>query len=396
MTTLTNGRIFDGKTVHADAGLRIANGRVVELFRGRAVDGEPTLDLQGRLLAPGLVDLQVNGGGGVLFNDAPTVETLRTMAAAHRRFGTTGLLPTLISDTPEAMTLAVEAVGAAIDAGVPGILGIHLEGPFLNPAARGIHAERHLRPLTEVDLEWLCALPDRLPGGRVLLTVAPEIAGPAAIRRLADADLVVFGGHSAATYDEVRAALDAGLRGFTHLFNAMSPFTSRAPGMVGAALEDRDSWNGLIADGHHVHPASLAVAVRAKRRGRSVLVTDAMATVGAPGATFDWDGRTVTASDGCCRLPDGALAGSDLGMLRAVRNIVDYAAVDLEEGLRMASTYPATALGLDDELGRIRPGSRANFIELDAALNVRRSWIDGELADYGIADESGEEPRWKS
>ena len=389
--TLINARLFDGESVRDGMSLRIANGRVAEVVATPARPDRQALDLQGRLLAPGLVDLQVNGGGGVLFNDAPTVETLRTMAAAHRRFGTTGLLPTLISDTPDTMEQAVEAVGAALCAGVPGILGIHLEGPFLNPAARGIHAERHLRPLADADLEWLCALPGRLPGGRVLLTVAPETAGAEAIRRLTGAGVIVFGGHSAADYDTVRAALDAGLRGFTHLFNAMSPFTSREPGMVGAALEHGASWNGLIADGHHVHPASLAVAVRAKRRGHSMLVTDAMATVGAPGATFEWAGRTVSATDGCCRLPDGALAGSDLDMLRAVRNIVDYAGVDLEEGLRMASAYPAAALGLDDELGRIRPGSRASFIELDAALNVRRSWIDGEMADY-----TWEEPRWKS
>ncbi|MEJ2401337.1 MAG: N-acetylglucosamine-6-phosphate deacetylase [Xanthomonadales bacterium] len=391
MSTLVNGRVFDGESIHDHAGLRIADGRIVERFTGPADDGEPALDLQGHLLAPGLIDLQVNGGGGVLFNDAPSVATLRTIAAAHRRFGTTGFLPTLISAPPEAMEQAVEAVREALAAGVPGVLGIHLEGPFLDPAARGIHAERHLRPLREDDLEWLCALPGRLPGGRVLLTVAPETVGPDAIRRLDRAGVVVFGGHSAARYAAVRGALDAGLRGFTHLFNAMSPLTSREPGMVGAALEDAGSWVGLIADGHHVHPASLAVAVRAKPRGRSVLVTDAMATVGAPGARFDWDGRTVTARDGCCRLPDGALAGSDLDMIRAVRNIMRFAALDRDEALRMASAYPAAALGVDGELGVIRPGCRASFIELDAGLNVRRSWIDGEMADY-----TGEAPRWKS
>jgi N-acetylglucosamine-6-phosphate deacetylase len=391
VSILINGRVFDGESVHDDANLRIANGRVVELFSGSVDDGEQVLDLEGHLLAPGLIDLQVNGGGGVLFNDAPSVDTLRTIAAAHRRFGTTGLLPTLISEAPETMARAVDAVGEAIASGVPGVLGVHLEGPFLDPAARGIHAERHLRPLRDDDLEWLCALPGRLHGGRVLLTVAPGTVGPDAIRRLDRAGVIVFGGHSTAGYDTVRGALDAGLRGFTHLFNAMSPLTSREPGMVGAALEDAGSWAGLIADGHHVHPASLAVAVRAKPRGRSVLVTDAMATVGAAGASFGWDGRTVTARDGCCRLPDGALAGSDLDMIRAVRNIVRFAGVDLEEGLRMGSAYPAAALRLDGELGGIRAGCRASFIELDASLNVRRSWIDGEMADY-----TGEEPRWKS
>jgi len=391
MTVFTNGRIFDGERIHDSASLRIAEGRVVDLFSGAPSDGDRIIDLQGRLLAPGLVDLQVNGGGGVLFNHAPTVDTLRTMAAAHRRFGSTGFLPTLISDTQATTERAVEAVADAMAGGVPGVLGIHLEGPFLNPAARGIHAERHLRAPADEDIEWLCALPARLHGGRVLLTVAPEIVGPAAIRRLADAGLIVFGGHSAAGYDQVRAALDAGLRGFTHLFNAMSPFTSREPGMVGAALEDAGSWIGLIADGHHVHPASLAVAVRAKPRGRSLLVTDAMATVGAPGARFDWDGHTVTAADGCCRLPDGTLAGSDLDMIAAVRNIARFAGIDRLEALRMASAYPAAALGLEGELGAIRPGARASFIELDDALNVRRSWVDGQ-----VADDAQEEARWKS
>lgn len=390
---IVNARVFDGDRILENCSVTFDRGRVTAVEQRPADTRSCThrWDLAGGLLAPGLVDLQVNGGGGVLFNDAPTVDTLRTIAAAHRRFGTTGFMPTLISDTPETTARAVDAVAEAIEAQIPGILGIHLEGPFLNPAARGIHAERHLRALTESDLAGLCALPGRLHGGRVLLTIAPETVAPDAIRRLDAAGVIVFGGHSAARYETVRAALEAGLRGFTHLFNAMSPFTSRAPGMVGAALEDTESWAGLIADGHHVHPASLAVAVRAKRRGRCMLVTDAMATVGAPAATFDWDGRTVTAVDGSCRLPDGALAGSDLDMIGAVRNIARFAGVDLEEALRMGSLYPAAALRLENELGRIRPGYRASFVELDAALNVRRSWIDGEALDY-----TGEEPRWKS
>jgi len=374
---VTNGRIFDGEAFQDGMTVQIENGRITEVSSRSPVSDGPVHDLDGRLLAPGFIDLQVNGGGGVMFNDAPTVETLRTMAAAHRRFGSTGLLPTLISSTRETMHQAVEAVRTAIDEDVPGILGIHLEGPFLARERRGIHDEGKLRPIREDDLDWLCSLND-FP---VLLTIAPEAVGGDAIRRLAGAGLAVFAGHSMATCEQTREALDAGLRGFTHLYNAMAPFTQREPGIVGAALEDRASYAGLIADGAHVHPAALAVAAAAKTPDRIVLVTDAMATVGAPGTSFDWDGQAVTVVDGSCRLPDGSLAGSNLDMLSAVRNAIRFMHIDLGQALRMASANPAAAIGLDHELGHLRPGYRACLVELDDALNLRGSWIDGRRFD---------------
>ena len=375
--TITNGRVFDGSTFRDGLTVRVRDGRIVEVSTDPVRPGETAHDLEGRLLAPGFIDLQVNGGGGVMFNDAPSVDTLRTMAAAHRRFGTTGLLPTLISGSRETMREAVAAVRTAIDEGVPGILGIHLEGPFLAPERRGIHPGSRLRAMRDDDIDWLCSLRD-IP---VLLTVAPETVGSDAIRRLADAGLTVFAGHSMASYDQAKDAMGAGLRGFTHLFNAMAPFTQREPGIVGAALEDRDSYAGLIADGAHVHPAALAVAAAAKTPDRIVLVTDAMATVGAPGASFDWDGQAVTVIDGSCRLPDGSLAGSNLHMLDAVRNAVRYMRVDLGQALRMASANPAAAIGLETELGDLRPGCRASLVELDDALNLHGSWIDGRRFD---------------
>lgn len=377
--TITNGRVFDGSAFHEGLTVRIENGRIADISTATATTGEPVHDLEGRLLAPGFIDLQVNGGGGVMFNDAPTVATLRTMAAAHRRFGSTGLLPTLISSSTATMHEAVEAVRTAIDEGVPGILGIHLEGPFLAPERRGIHDESKLRRPGEDDLDWLCSLND-IP---VLLTVAPETVGSGAIRRLAAAGLTVFGGHSKASYAQTREALDAGMSGFTHLFNAMAPFDQREPGIVGAALEDRESYAGLIADGVHVHPAALAVAAAAKSPDRIVLVTDAMATVGAPGARFDWNGEPVTVSDGSCRLPDGSLAGSNLDMLGAFRNAMRHMRADLAGALRMASANPAAAIGLDHELGHVRPGYRASLVELDEALNLHGTWIDGRRFDAG-------------
>ncbi|MBT8041436.1 MAG: N-acetylglucosamine-6-phosphate deacetylase [Gammaproteobacteria bacterium] len=376
--SLNHARVFDGETFLDDCDVVIEEGRISAVGRRQSAGGSAQAqDLEGRLLVPGLVDLQVNGGGGMLFNDAPSVETIRNIGAAHRRFGTTGFLPTLISDTPEKTRQAVDAVRQAIEQGVPGVLGIHLEGPFLAGERRGIHDESHFRALDDSDLELLASLDN----GVVLLTVAPEKIGPQAIERLVRAGVVVFGGHSAASYDEARTAFEAGMSGVTHLFNAMSPFAHREPGLAGAALEDRYSYAGIIADGHHVHPAALAIAASAKTTDRLCLVTDAMATVGSLRPTFDWYGHEVTAVDGCCRLPDGALAGSDLDMLSAVRNAMRFMRADLGEALRMASTNPARALGLGQELGRIRRGYRACLLELDEGLELRRSWCDGEAME---------------
>lgn len=377
-----NGPVFDGQQVLDDVAVMVSGGKVEAIVSNKELESSgkqsgQKIDLQGRLLAPGLIDIQVNGGGGVMFNDAPTVETLRTMGTAHRRFGTTGFLPTLISADAGTMQLAIAAVAQAIEEDVPGVLGIHLEGPFLNPVKRGIHDAAKFKRLDQQAFELITSLQD----GRTLITLAPELTDSSMISRLRDAGILVFGGHSAATYQQCRAALQAGMRGFTHLFNAMSAFESREPGMVGAALEDRDSWFGIIADGEHVHPASLAVAVAAKRRGYSVLVTDAMATVGSGQSEFVFDGVRISVTDGSCRTPDGRLAGSNLNMITAVRNTVSFTALDKLEALRMASSYAAAAIGVDDHLGYIRPGYTASFIELDDQLNLGRSWVNGVGGD---------------
>jgi N-acetylglucosamine-6-phosphate deacetylase len=329
--------------------------------------------LGGKLLLPGFIDVQVNGGGGLLFNDAPTVDTLRGIAAAHRQFGTVGLLPTLITDTAEKMRAALEAVDAAIAQGVPGILGIHLEGPFLAPARKGIHDAGLFRPLDDDDLA-LIARPRR---GVTMLTLAPERVSADAIRRLSEAGVRVVGGHTGADYATVRAALDAGLCGFTHLYNAMTPLGSREPGVVGAALDDPHSWCGLIADGHHVHPAAMRVAIAAKARGRMVLVTDAMPPVGSDDPTYVLNGQTIVARDGICQSDAGVLAGSALDMATGVRNLVGLAGLPLAEASRMASAYPADWLGLARTHGRLAAGYRADFAVLDDALRVAETWIGG-------------------
>lgn len=331
-------------------------------------------DIGGRLLLPGFVDLQVNGGGGVLFNDSPSVDTIRAIGAAHRRYGTTGFLPTLISDDLASVAAAIAATDEAIAAGVPGVLGIHLEGPFLSKEKKGVHDASKLRVLDTAAIELLSSLKN----GKTLVTLAPEMTSPEMIRALVDAGVIVAAGHTNASYEEVQAALNAGLSGFTHLFNAMSQLSSRAPGVVGAALDDEQSWCGLIVDGHHVHAAALRIAIASKMRGRCLLITDAMPCVGGDDKAFELNGQTIELIDGKCVTADGTLAGSNLDMASAVRNAEDMLGVDRAEAVRMASQYPAAAIGLNDQFGRIEPGYRANFLIADHDLNIVDIWIDGQ------------------
>ena len=373
---LANCDLFDGDRTHRDVTVIVEDDRILEIVAcGQALQPvDESVDLAGLLLAPGLIDLQVNGGGGVLFNESPNVDALQVIARAHRCFGTTAFLATLISDEADVIQKGIEAVAEAMRRQLPGIVGIHIEGPHLNPEYRGVHDARRMRALDDEALALLTGLPQ----GRTLVTLAPEMVDPSMIRRLRDAGVIVFAGHTAASYDDIQVALDAGLNGFTHLYNAMTPLKSREPGVVGAALEDAKTYIGIIADGHHVHPASLAVAIRAKAQGKTLLVSDAMPTVGAADKHFDLQGREIRAESGCCVTADGTLAGSDIGLIDAVRFVSDTGIVSRDEALRMASAYPAAALGLSDSLGFVRPGYQANLIALDAEFNVVHSWVSGK------------------
>ncbi|QNK03586.1 N-acetylglucosamine-6-phosphate deacetylase [Dyella telluris] len=379
ITALVNGRVL------TDHGPR--DGLVV-LVRGERIEaivhsddprvtGAQQHDLKGRLLLPGFIDVQVNGGGGVLFNAEPTVEALATIGAAHRKYGTTGFLPTLITDTSDVMRKALDAVDAAIEQGVPGVLGIHLEGPFLATARKGIHDASLFRLPSAEDLAAIT----RNRRGVVMLTLAVEEVPLDTIRQLSEAGVLVVAGHTAATYAGTRAALDAGVCGFTHLYNAMTPLGSREPGVVGAALDDPHSWCGLIVDGHHVHPVALRVAIAAKAKGKSVLVTDAMPPVGSDSPEYVLNGQTIIARDGICQSDAGVLAGSALDMATGVRNLVDMVGLPLAEASRMASAYPAAWLGLDRTHGRLVAGQRADFAVLDDGLVVKETWISGVRYD---------------
>ncbi|HEX7991761.1 MAG TPA: N-acetylglucosamine-6-phosphate deacetylase [Stenotrophomonas sp.] len=376
-TALRNGRVLAGENFRDDVAVLIEDGRITAVVASNdpavaAADAQG--DLGGGWLLPGFIDAQVNGGGGALFNNQTDVDALRTMVAGHRRYGTTGMLPTLISDDAEVMARAVQATREAIAAKVPGVLGIHLEGPYIAPARKGTHDAGKFRVPDADEVRMATALDN----GVTLITLAPERVPLATIQQMVANGAIVAAGHTAGTYEEIRAGLDAGITGFTHLYNAMSPLQGRDPGAVGAALEDADSWCGVIVDGVHVHPASLRVALAAKPRGKVFLVTDAMPMVGSDNPAFELYGETITAVDGVVRNAAGALAGSALDMITAVRNTVGLLGLSLAEASRMASTYPAQFLGLDDRYGHIAAGYQADFVLLDADLQVQATWIAGQ------------------
>ena len=372
---LRNGKVLTDNGLETGLAVLVEEGRISALVPADdpRVAAATQVDLQGHALLPGYIDAQVNGGGGYLFNNTPDVDTLAAIARAHRRFGTTGLLPTLISDDVAVMEKAIAATAAAIEAKVPGVLGIHLEGPYIAPARKGTHDASKFRVPDAAEIAMAASLRD----GVTLLTLAPERVPVAAIRALVEAGVIVAAGHTAASYEQARAGLDAGITGFTHLYKAMSPLQGREPGAVGAALEDRDSWCGVIVDGVHVHPASLRVALAAKPRGKVFLVTDAMPPVGAEDPSYSLYGEVITAVDGVVRNAAGSLAGSALDMATAVRNAVRLLGLPLEEAARMASTYPARFLGLGDRYGRIAPGYQADLVQVDDDLQVVATWIAG-------------------
>jgi N-acetylglucosamine-6-phosphate deacetylase len=375
---LHNGRVLRGQALVEGQCVLLEGGRILDIVPENhpSCQGASRFDLHGNMLLPGFIDSQVNGGGGVLFNDSPSVEAIRQIGRAHRRFGTTGFMPTLISADLDVVARAIAAARGAIEARVPGVLGIHIEGPFLNVERKGVHDPAKLRELDTSAVGLLTSLGI----GRTLVTLAPEMTQPQIIQQLAAAGVIVSAGHTNATYAQVVAALHHGLTGFTHLFNAMSQLTGREPGVVGAALESVDSWCGIIVDGQHISPVVLRLAMRCKPSTRFMLVTDAMPSVGTNARSFKLEGRDISVSGHVCIDEDGRLAGSNIDMASCVRNAVTLLGVSLPEAVRMASLHPAEFLGLSHELGRIERGYRANLVMADDKLNVLETWIDGHTA----------------
>ncbi len=375
----TGARIFDGYQWSERSALVVNGDRVEGIIAADSPSDVQRVALDGGILAPGFIDLQVNGGGGALFNLTPDVPTITTICSAFARFGTTSALPTLITDTPEKNRLAVAAGIAAAEQKVPGFLGLHIEGPHLAVSRKGSHDPALIRPMDEADLLALVAGRQHLPN--LMITVAAETVRPDQIKRLADAGIVVSIGHSDAPYHVVRAAIEAGATMVTHLFNAQSQLANRDGGVVGAALDLGQVSAGVIADGIHVSAVSLGVALRAKRGpGHIFLVSDSMSPTGTDAESFVLTGQTVYRKNGALRLADGTLAGADLTMIQAVTYVHKTIGLPLDETLRMASLYPAQALGVADERGALSPGLRADIVHLSNDLEVLTTMIGGATA----------------
>jgi N-acetylglucosamine-6-phosphate deacetylase len=369
---VSNGRIATAREVLPAASISIEQGTITGIERSIAGPADSILDLDGGWLLPGFIDSQVNGGGGILFNDHPNVDAIATIGEAHARYGTTAFLPTLISDSPDRIAQALDAVDAAIAGGVPGVVGIHVEGPFINEAKRGIHDAHRLRRL-DPDMLALLTSPRQ---GKVLVTLAPELCDEADIQTLVRHGVIVSAGHTDVTYEAAQAAIAAGLTGFTHLFNAMSPLHHREPGAVGAAL-DSDCYCGIIVDGVHLHPAAVRIATRVKGPERLMLVTDAMPSVGTDDDEFMLQGKRILVRDGICIFEDSTLAGAHLDMATAVRNMVAITELPIPEVAMMASATPASFLALQTSRGSIAAGMRADWAWLGADLQPRGTWIGG-------------------
>jgi N-acetylglucosamine-6-phosphate deacetylase len=381
MTTYFARRLFDGLLVHDNMHMEVNAGIINSIKKAHLSPLTADVELNG-LVCAGFIDTQVNGGGGVLFNYEPSITTLVTMMQAHSKYGTTAMLPTLITDSSEVMKDAANAVADAITEAVPGIIGIHYEGPNLSKEKRGIHPSGYVRAISDTDLATFT----RSDIGKVLVTIAPENLAPDVITDLVTQGVVVSLGHSGATVEQALGAIQAGATCTTHLFNAMSGLTAREPGLINIALSDVRVTSGLIVDLHHVHPQNCALAYQCIGADRLMLVTDAMAHVGSDLQTLEWLDSTITRMDGKLTLKDGSLAGSCLDMNSAVKNMVDllkqqprWSNADdlLANVLNMASQVPAGLLGIED-IGKLKRGNRADFVLLDDNLRLKGCWISGE------------------
>jgi len=371
---LSGARVFDGSVFHNGHAVVVDGSRVHSIVPETHLPADTDRhSLRGGLLAPGFIDVQVNGGGGVLLNAEPTAEGVARIAASHRTFGTTGLLPTVITDAPDVIARAIAAVRVAQDQERREVLGIHVEGPFIDPARKGAHDARFIRDLRQDDIDALKAHGT----GTLLLTVAPNRVAANDIAELARAGILVSLGHAEASFEDASAALAAGATAFTHLFNAMSQIGPRSPGMVGAALTAASAYASFIADGQHVHEAALRVALASIPVERLMLITDAMPSAAGGPDHFELQGRTVRLAGGRLELDGGTLAGSNLTMDAAVRHCVHALGVPIGDALIMASRTPAAFLGRGSELGRIAPGFLASLVHLSDDLRVLDTWVEG-------------------
>lgn len=372
-TTLIAEQLFDGKTLHENHPISFEDGKIIAFD---TIKGAIENKVSG-LLTAGFIDTQVNGGGGYLLNQDTNLHTLKAMTNAHAKFGTSSLLPTLITSDVRKIEQTANLISTALAQNTPGIIGVHFEGPHISEPKKGIHSSQQIRSISQQELDIYCR--DDL--GIKVVTLAPESVDCDIIKTLVASNVHVCLGHSNATFAQTQAALAAGASGFTHLFNAMSALESREPNMVGAALLDEQSWCGLILDGHHVHPSTAKLAYKVKAAHKMMLVTDSMSTIGSEQTNLQFDGHQISLTGDKLTSNTGQLAGSALNMITAVNNAVKMLNIPFIDALKMASLYPAQFLGIADSYGQLAIGSNADLTLIsttNSSPHIVNTWIGGK------------------
>lgn len=372
---LTDARLFDGIRFIDNACLLLQGQKIVGILPKEALPAETKIiPHPDSIITPGLIDTQVNGGGNVLLNTAP--QDIGQIIKAHQRRGTAWLLPTCVSDTPEVTGAVLASFRAAWVQGLSGLLGLHIEGPHLSPGIAGIHDAKNLRPMTALDLETYTPKADE----RILLTLSPDQVSLDQIRTLQKRGVILSIGHTNAPLPALAAALDAGVTGFTHLYNRMGTLSARAPGPAGFALDHRASWCGLIADGRHVAPEMVRLAFRAKPADKIMLVSDAMPPAGAESpCPYLLGGRTVVVRDRVCVAEDGTLAGPALTLAEIIPIAIHEIGLSPEAVLQAATANPAAFLGLHNKgFGHLAPGSRADLTLFSTDFVPKGLWMAGQ------------------
>ncbi|NUW66553.1 N-acetylglucosamine-6-phosphate deacetylase [Vibrio coralliilyticus] len=374
MYALTNCKIYTGNDVLVDHAVVIKDQLIDSVCPVADLPQDfETIDLNGVNVSPGFIDLQLNGCGGVMFNDEITAETMQVMHKANLKSGCTSYLPTLITSSDEDMRQAIAAARDYHAQYQNQSLGLHLEGPYLNVMKKGIHSVDYIRPSDDSMINFICENADVI----TKVTLAPEHNAPEHIQQLKDAGIIVAIGHTNATYAEARKGFESGITFATHLFNAMTPMVGREPGVVGAIYDTPDVYAGVIADGFHVDYANIRIAHKIKGE-KLVLVTDATAPAGADMDYFIFVGKKVYYRDGKCVDENGTLGGSALTMIEAVQNTVEHVGIALDEALRMATLYPAKAIGVEEQLGRVKQGMVANLAIFDRDFKVQATVVNGQ------------------
>jgi len=371
---ITGSKLFNGIDFIEHKALLIEDQHIAGIVNKDAIPTDfQVKKLEGGILSPGFIDLQVNGGGGKLFNNSPDKESLNTIISAHQYFGTTSIMPTVISDSLNILQKCTDTISNEIDNN-HSLLGIHIEGPFFNVKYRGVHQKQYINTINASYLNLFETL-DKFP---VMLTLAPECISIKQLKHLNSLGFKILAGHTDANYDQLEEAVKYGLDGFTHLFNAMGQISAREPGVVGSAFDFDETSASIIVDLHHVHPSLINLSFKQKPKGKLFFVSDSMATINHGEPSFELYDEVVSESNGRIINSEGKLAGSSITQIDAIKNAYQKCSIPLESAISMATLYPAEYLGVSDYIGQLKKGYRADLAHFNSNFHVQNVWLAGK------------------